>query len=111
VTLLVDLIIVAVLAYAAWAGTKRGAIMLAFELGSFVAATGAALLAYHSLGGQLKGWLQVSAAMGNVAAFIIVWVVTEVLCALAVRFCCCAISAARFTCRASTGSAAALSMS
>jgi uncharacterized protein YkwD/uncharacterized membrane protein required for colicin V production len=86
VTILVDLIIVAILVYAGYAGTKRGAIMLAFELGSFLIATTVALLAYHDLGGVLKGWLQISTAMGNVAAFAITWMVTEVICALGVRF-------------------------
>ena len=81
----VDLGIIALIAYCAYSGTKRGAVLIGFELGSFLVATIVAFIAYHALGGQLKGILQVATSLANVSAFILIWIVTEIVCALAVR--------------------------
>jgi uncharacterized protein YkwD/uncharacterized membrane protein required for colicin V production len=85
-TLLVDLAIIALLGYCAYTGTKRGAVLMGFELGSFLVATIVAFIAYGSLGSQLKDILGVATSLANVAAFALIWIVTEVACALTVRF-------------------------
>jgi len=82
--ILVDLGIVAVLAYAAYIGSRRGLILIGLELGSFVIATTAALAGYHVVGHWLKS-LTGSLALSNVAAFILIWICTEITCALLVR--------------------------
>ncbi|MDF2461611.1 MAG: uncharacterized protein K0S68_1014, partial [Candidatus Saccharibacteria bacterium] len=74
------------LGYCAYTGTKRGAVLMGFELGSFLVATIVAFIGYHSLGSQLKDMLQVATSLANVAAFALIWIVTEIACALTVRF-------------------------
>jgi uncharacterized protein YkwD/uncharacterized membrane protein required for colicin V production len=85
VNVLVDLVIVAVLAFSAYAGMKRGAVLIGFELASFVIASAAALLVYHPVGAAFKSWLALSTAMGNVAGFLVIWGITEIACALIVQ--------------------------
>lgn len=81
----VDLIVLAVLAFAAYTGFRRGAVTMALELASFLIATIVALLAYHGLGAHIKDLASVSTAMSNVAAFTVAWILTELACALAAR--------------------------
>jgi uncharacterized protein YkwD/uncharacterized membrane protein required for colicin V production len=85
VNIIVDLVIVTILIFAAYVGTRRGVVLMAFELGSFIIASAVALLLYHPLGALLTSWLSVSTAMGNVAAFVVIWVLTEITSALIVR--------------------------
>jgi uncharacterized protein YkwD/uncharacterized membrane protein required for colicin V production len=82
----VDLLILVILAYAAFAGTKRGFILIGLELASFIAATSIALFAYHLPGTWVKGLFATSASVGNVAAFVLIWVIVEIGCALVVRY-------------------------
>lgn len=83
--IVVDLVIAAVIIYAAYAGSRRGMVLIGLELGSFIIATAAALLSYHTAGLWLKP-LTGSAALGNVAAFILIWIFTEIICSVTVRF-------------------------
>jgi uncharacterized protein YkwD len=85
-TILTDLLLIGVLGYAAYAGTKRGLVLIALELGSFMLATAAALLAYHPAGSWIKTWTGSSTALGNVAAFTIIWAVVEIATAIIVRY-------------------------
>jgi uncharacterized protein YkwD/uncharacterized membrane protein required for colicin V production len=85
VNIIVDLAVIAILVVSAYAGTRRGAVLMAFELGSFIIASAVALLLYHPVGAALGSWLSLSTAMGNVAAFVVIWVLTEVTSALIVR--------------------------
>jgi uncharacterized protein YkwD/uncharacterized membrane protein required for colicin V production len=82
----VDLLVVAILVYAAYAGTKRGLILIGLELASFIIATSVALYSYHLLGGWMKGLFATSSSIANVSAFVAVWVLAEIACAVAVRF-------------------------
>jgi uncharacterized protein YkwD len=43
------------------------------------------LVAYHPLGGAIKSLAHISLSLGNVAAFILLWIVIETVCALIVR--------------------------
>ena len=84
--IIVDLIIVAVLAYAAYIGTKRGLVLVSLELLSLVVATAVSLVAYRPIGGAIKSLAGVSLALGNVVAFALIWIVTEILLAIIVRY-------------------------
>jgi uncharacterized protein YkwD len=81
----VDLLIVLIVAFSAYAGTKRGAVLIGLELISFVAATAVALLGYHSVGLWYKS-LGLNLALANIAAFSSLWVLAEITCALVIRF-------------------------
>jgi uncharacterized protein YkwD len=84
-TWVVDLFVVAILAYAAYAGYKRGAVLMGLELTSFLIATAVALLTYHAIGVQVRLLANTSTAVANVAGFTLAWVVTELACAFAAR--------------------------
>jgi uncharacterized protein YkwD len=81
-----DLLILAFLAYSAYAGFRRGAVLMGLELSSFLIATAVALFLYHPFGIAIKALTHTSAAIGNVGAFAIAWMVTEIVCALVARF-------------------------
>ena len=80
-----DLLIIAFLAYAAYAGTKRGLVLIGLELGSFVIATAVALLVYRPAGELLKSSAGIATGLANVAAFTVVWVIIEISCAMIAR--------------------------
>jgi uncharacterized membrane protein required for colicin V production len=82
----VNLVIVAILMYGAYAGTKRGMILVGFELASFILATASALLTYEPVGSVIKSVAGVSLSLGNVAGFILVWIVVETVFAVIVRY-------------------------
>jgi uncharacterized protein YkwD len=84
--IIVNLAIIALVIYGAYAGSKRGLILMALELGSFIVATAIALLAYQLVGGWIKNIGQVASPLADVAAFAIIWMVAEISCALLVRF-------------------------
>ncbi|HVQ44230.1 MAG TPA: CvpA family protein [Candidatus Saccharimonadia bacterium] len=86
ISLLVALGILAAVGYGAYQGTRRGLIIIAFEFVSFALATLTAIVIYHPLGTVVKTIAGVNIALGNVAAFVTVWTVSEVLCALFVHF-------------------------
>lgn len=83
--MIVDLVILAALGYAAYNGTRRGAALIGFELLSFFMATLVALAVYHSVGALLKFVAGVTLALANIGAFLIIWMLVEVICALLVR--------------------------
>lgn len=81
-----DLAIIAALLYSGFTGTKRGLILISLELSSFVIATGLTLVTYRWVGGAISSLTHISTALGNVAAFVVIWSVTEVLFAILIRF-------------------------
>ena len=84
-TIIVNLVIIGLLVYAAYSGSKRGFVLLGLELASFTIATLVALVAYQSLGNQIKPLAGVSAPLANVVAFAVIWIIVEVLCAITAR--------------------------
>src|SRR5258707_910339 len=84
--IIVDIVIVAAIVYSCFSGTKRGMVLIGFELVSFIFATILAFAGYHLCGALLKSVAHVTAALGNIAAFVLLWVLTEVACALIIRF-------------------------
>jgi len=84
--MIIDLAIIAVFVYAAYIGTRRGLVLIACELLSFILATAVALGVYQSFGNVIKSLGHVSISLGDVAAFILVWIIIELTAAVAVRF-------------------------
>ncbi len=84
--IVVDLILIAFLAFSAYIGTKRGMVLIGLELASFLAASAVALTAYHPVGGLIKHLAGIPASLGNIAGLVIIWILVETVCALAVRF-------------------------
>ncbi len=85
-TILVDFLLVGILAYCAYSGTKRGMVLIGLELVSFVVATAVSLVTYHPVGGWVRALAGLSAPLGNVVGFVLVWVFVEIACAVIVRF-------------------------
>lgn len=81
-----DLLIVCMIAYTAYVGSHRGWVLAAFELASFTIATALALLSYRPVGQWLHSIPGFTLALGDVAAFLLIWIVAELSCALIVRF-------------------------
>jgi uncharacterized protein YkwD/uncharacterized membrane protein required for colicin V production len=86
VSILVDLLIAAALAYAAVIGTRRGMVLISLELNGYIIAAIVALAAYRPLGAVFSHWLHALPALSNVAAFTIVWIVTELVFTALVRY-------------------------
>ncbi len=84
--ILIDLILMGLLVYAAYAGTRRGFALIGFELISFALATVTAFLVYRPVGQWIKTLAGLPAPVSNVAGFILVWMLTEILAALIFRF-------------------------
>jgi uncharacterized protein YkwD len=82
----VNLVIVALVIYGAYSGSKRGLLLMGLELASFIIATAVALLTYQPAGGLVKNLANVASSLADVAAFAVIWMITEVLCALLVRY-------------------------
>lgn len=85
-SLLINLAIAGILIYSAWAGTRRGLVLVGLELLSFGVATVLAIALYHPVGDVIKALAHVSSSLANIVAFALVWVVTEIGSALAIRF-------------------------
>lgn len=83
-TILADLLFVCLMVFAAYTGTRRGAVLIGLEFACFVLASLIGLLTYHGLGSWLTS-LGLSRTLGNVAAFTIMWVVVELAAALVIR--------------------------
>lgn len=83
--IIVNLIILGIIFYAAYMGTKRGLVLVSLELLSLVVATAVSLAAYRPLGGLIKTIAGVSLALGNVVAFALIWIITEILLAVIAR--------------------------
>jgi uncharacterized protein YkwD/uncharacterized membrane protein required for colicin V production len=82
---LVSLIILGAVIYGGFSGYRRGLIFITLELLSFAIATLVALSGYHLLGGGIKAIFGVTISLGNVAAFIMLWALMEVLCAVLIH--------------------------
>jgi uncharacterized protein YkwD len=82
----VDLLVILIVAYAAYRGTRRGMLLISFELSSFAIATWVALVLYRPAGEIVKYLSGISTALSDVSAFIFEWIVVEIVCALIVRF-------------------------
>lgn len=84
--LVVDVLIVVVLLLAGWAGRRRGAVLLGFELVCFAAATAGAILLYAPLGDFIEHQFSVIPALSNLIAVTLIWIFIEIGLALALRF-------------------------
>jgi uncharacterized protein YkwD/uncharacterized membrane protein required for colicin V production len=84
--ILVDLLLVGLLGYAVYAGSKRGLVLIGLELASFTLATVVALLGYHPLGGWIKHLSGSSTALGNVVGFALLWIMIEIASAILARY-------------------------
>jgi uncharacterized protein YkwD len=86
VSIIVSLVIIAAIVFSAFSGSRRGLVLIGLELISFIIATIVALSLYLQLGALLKPLLHIAVALSNIAAFVALWVVVEVACALLIRF-------------------------
>ena len=84
--IIVDLGILAVVGYGTYAGTKRGVMLATLEFASFFVATVVAILVYPSVAASLVDWMGITTALAHVAAFALVWMMTEILTALLARW-------------------------
>ena len=80
-----DAVIILIAAYAGYIGTRRGLVLVACELASFVVSATLGLAVYHPLGQLLVRWAGISLPLADVAAFIIVWIIVEIGFALLVH--------------------------
>jgi uncharacterized protein YkwD/uncharacterized membrane protein required for colicin V production len=80
-----DIAIVLLLGYSGYIGVRRGFVLVGLELAGFLLAGALALLAYRPLGSWLVGWAGITAALANLTAFMLVWIIVEIGCALLVR--------------------------
>jgi uncharacterized protein YkwD len=84
--IIVDLVLIVILGYAVYLGSRRGGALVALELASFIAATAIAFLGYRALGGVIKSLSGVSLALADVASYLILWVAAELLLAVIMRY-------------------------
>ena len=84
--IIVDIVIIAILGYSAYLGSRRGGALVALELTSFILATLLAFVGYQALGELVKRLSGASLALSNVAAYLIIWVVAELALALITRY-------------------------
>ena len=84
--ILTDVVIVALIGLAAYVGTRRGVVLIALELTSFVLATVMAALVYQPLGMGLRSWTGIATPLANVVGFAVAWMAAEVLAALLLRW-------------------------
>lgn len=84
--LAVSLIIIVLIIYSVYQGSRRGMLLIALELMSFAFATLLALFAYRYVGALLRDGLHVATALGNVAAFVVVWALAELACAFFIHY-------------------------
>lgn len=82
---LVDIAIVAILAYSAYAGSRRGLLLVVMELLSLILSTAVAALLYGPAG-KLLELTGMSGPRGRIVGFLAIWVVVEVGFSLFVRF-------------------------
>jgi len=86
VSIIISLILIVALIFSAFSGSKRGMVLIGLELVSFAIATILALSVYHQVGTLLKSLAHITVSLSNIAGFVVVWVATEVTCALIIRF-------------------------
>ncbi|HSX01903.1 MAG TPA: CvpA family protein [Candidatus Saccharimonadia bacterium] len=83
--IITDIVIVGLLILAGYMGTRRGVVLIALELASFVMATVIAALVYQPLGAGLRSWGGLATPLANVSGFAVAWMAAEVLSALLLR--------------------------
>ena len=76
-TVLVDIAIVAILAYSAYAGSRRGLLLVVMELLSLVVSTAVAALLYGPAG-QLLKFTGLTEPRARIIGFLAVWIIVEV---------------------------------
>jgi uncharacterized protein YkwD len=81
-----DLLIILIVAYAAYIGVKRGFVLVAAELVGFLLSTTIASILYQPIGHWLIRWAGISLPLANIAAFMLIWIIVEIGSALLVRF-------------------------
>src|SRR6266568_1462912 len=84
--IIIDLLIVSIIAYSAYVGTKRGLLLVAMELVSFASATFLSLLIYRPFGLWLRSSAGLPISLANIAAYMLIWSFVEIALALAIRF-------------------------
>lgn len=84
-SIMIDLLLIGGLAYAALMGARRGFVLIGLELASFALATGVALVLYHPFSNWIKALAHTSDALSNIFAFTVIWITTELLTAVVVR--------------------------
>ncbi len=82
----INVLIMAAIILGLFSGYRRGLILIALEVISFAIATAIALGSYHWVGVGLKTILHLTIALGNVTAFVLLWTIVEIICALIIRF-------------------------
>lgn len=81
----VDLLILSILALAAYGGWKRGFIFVALDLAGFILALIFAFISYGLVGSWLAQLLKVQPNLAKALAFVVMWVVGEALYGLATK--------------------------
>ena len=84
-TPMVDVIIIAIVAYAAYAGSRRGLLLVVMELLSLLLSSAIAVLLYRPAG-SLLNFTGLSQPRARIIAFLLIWVIVEVGFSLFVRF-------------------------
>lgn len=84
-TLLVDAVIIAAVIYGAYAGSRRGLLLVVMELVSLVVSTALAAVLYVPAGRLLEA-TGLTPPRGRVIAFMALWIVAEISFSLFVRF-------------------------
>jgi uncharacterized protein YkwD len=83
-TLLVDATIILMIAYAAYAGSRRGLLLVAMESISLLLSTFIAVLAYRSVGPLLR-FTGLTESRARIIGFMAVWILVEISFSLFVR--------------------------
>jgi len=84
--LTIDAAIIAGVVFSGYSGAKRGLVIVGLELVSFFVAAELALLGYATAGSIIKSIAHITVSLGNIAAFVLIWVVSEIASALIIRF-------------------------
>ena len=83
--IIISLALLALVGYMAYAGSRRGTVLIGLELATFAVATAVALVVYQPVGEALRALAGITLAFANVTAFIAVWIIVEIASALLVR--------------------------
>ncbi|MBW4061110.1 CvpA family protein [Candidatus Saccharibacteria bacterium] len=81
-----DALIILIVIYAAYVGTRRGFVLVAAELVGFAVSATIASVLYQDIGRWLVSWAGISLPLANIAAFMAIWMLIEVGFALLVRY-------------------------
>lgn len=81
--IIVDLLIVAVLGLYGYLGYRRGFVSGLGELLIFAIGLASAFVLYTFLGGAIAGWFKLPRGLGDLAGFMVIWTVMELILAFA----------------------------